>query len=99
MAAWDGVSRLAGGCEHWVVISFPSAAAIPPMIMNMLEKRAFLKVLVVLGQEGGQGCIPVTCHSSGTPRGWYSMREQPPSHPVCPTDTQHLPVPGSGTRT
>lgn len=59
LAAWDGVPQLMGGCEHWELISFPSAPAIPPVIMNALEKRAFLKVLLVLGGEGGHGGTPL----------------------------------------
>lgn len=69
LAAWDRVPQLVGGCEHWDLISFLSAPAIPPVIMNALEKRAFLKVLVVLGWEGGQGDTPLACHSAGTPLG------------------------------
>lgn len=49
---WDGVPLLAGGCEHWELISFLPTSAIPPVIMNMLEKRAFLKVPVNLGWVG-----------------------------------------------
>jgi len=37
--------------------------------MNALEKRAFLKVLLVPGGEGGQGDPHLTCHSAGTPSG------------------------------
>lgn len=55
-----------GGCEHWELISFPSAPAIPPVIMNALEKRAFLKVLLVPRGEGGHGVISLR---AGTPSG------------------------------
>lgn len=98
LPAWNGVPWLAGGCEYWELICFPSAPAIPPVIMNALEKRAFLKVLVVLGWEGEQGDTPLACGSADTPRGWRPVGKQAPSCPVHPPDAQPLPVPGSGTR-
>uniref|UniRef100_A0A8C4KC52 Sidoreflexin n=1 Tax=Dromaius novaehollandiae TaxID=8790 RepID=A0A8C4KC52_DRONO len=35
--------QLVGTCGRWELIAFSSAPAIPPVIMNALEKRAFLK--------------------------------------------------------
>lgn len=49
------------------------------MIMNMLEKRAFLKVLVVLGWEHGWGDTPLASHSVGIHWSWHPIREQTPS--------------------
>lgn len=70
-----------GCCEHWELISFPSAPAIPPVIMNALEKRAFLKVLLVLG-EWAQG-HPRACACAGTPWGWHPVGKHPaPSAPL-----------------
>ncbi|KAK2535971.1 Sfxn3 [Columba livia] len=57
------------------------AMAIPPVIMNALEKRAFLKVLLVLG-EWAQG-HPRACACAGTPWGWHPVGKHPaPSAPL-----------------
>lgn len=54
---------------------FLPASAIPPVIMNMLEKRAFLKVPVNLGWAGGRRDTHQAWHIVGTPQGWHLVGE------------------------